>query len=96
MATPAKVTKTEGKNNHDTADEQAGEFETPTIRLRLRKYVCVCRCLVRVFGDFYVLRKCVYEHHACFRHVQLCLLFPLSYNVRLISKLHRVPCFSWL
>ena len=26
MATPAKVSKPEGKNNHDAADEQAGEF----------------------------------------------------------------------
>lgn len=26
MATPAKVSKPEGKNNHDNADEQAGEI----------------------------------------------------------------------
>jgi hypothetical protein len=27
MATPAKVNKTDGKNNHDAVDEQAGEWK---------------------------------------------------------------------
>ena len=40
MATPAKVTKSEGKNNHDAADEQAGKFANWNVRLRLHTYTC--------------------------------------------------------
>jgi hypothetical protein len=39
MATPAKVGKPEGKNNHDNADEQAGER-----RMSMRVNLCIIEC----------------------------------------------------
>lgn len=51
MATPAKVSKPDGKNNHDAADEQAGMF---CFILTTMLNVCICATYF-IFSGFVVM-----------------------------------------